>query len=329
MEYARVRVTARGNPSGIATTTMVTAAAMIPTTELITSSAFVLLPLNSLFPFSSLVCPVKYRTNKTTSTRNATAKPTFPMDEDIDKVKQPESRDSGSLVDIEPVSRRDTDDVDEEQEVPSQVLVDPPRRSDRERRPSTRYSPSQYVLLTDGGEPESYEEAMEKSRDSGSLVDIEPVSRRDTNDVDEVQENVQNGDPPRSSSQQPNPSSQPIPESPQAIPESQPIPDSAPENPFDEIHEGNDFVYNDETENAFVEVEVGDGEIHSLNLPDESDNPFVEFEVGNDEVHNINLPRNPENSSHEVQLGDEVVQLVQVPFLRESKTKQVRKAARE
>nr|GMD80482.1 hypothetical protein RchiOBHm_Chr4g0388571 [Ipomoea batatas] len=81
MEYARVRVTARGNPSGIATTTMVTAAAMIPTTELITSSAFVLLPLNSLFPFSSVVCPVKYRTNKTTSTRNATAKPTFPMDE--------------------------------------------------------------------------------------------------------------------------------------------------------------------------------------------------------------------------------------------------------
>nr|GMC53629.1 Retrovirus-related Pol polyprotein from transposon TNT 1-94 [Ipomoea batatas] len=112
--------------------------------------------------------------------------------QDIDKVKKPESRDSGSLVDIEPVSRRDTDDVYEiqengqngdpvpdyqgdtvnadghvddvvhqEQEVPSQVQVDPPRRSDRERRPSTRYSPSQYVLLTDGGEPESYEEAME------------------------------------------------------------------------------------------------------------------------------------------------------------------------
>nr|GLL16369.1 uncharacterized protein LOC109148764 isoform X2 [Ipomoea trifida] len=115
---------------------------------------------------------------------------------------------------------------------------------------------------------------------------------------------------PRSSSQQPNPSSQPIPESPQAIPESQPILDSAPENPFDEIHEGNDFVYNDETENAFVEVEVGDGESDNPeNLPDESDNP--------------------ENSSHEVQLGDEVVQLVQVPFLRESMTNQVRKATRE
>nr|GMD64832.1 Retrovirus-related Pol polyprotein from transposon TNT 1-94 [Ipomoea batatas] len=88
-----------------------------------------------------------------------------------------ESRDSGSLVDIEPVSRRDTDNVDkvqenvqngdpvpdyqgdtvdadghvddvvhQEQEVPSQVPVDLPRRSDRERRPSTRYSSSQDIL---------------------------------------------------------------------------------------------------------------------------------------------------------------------------------------
>nr|GLL26870.1 hypothetical retrotransposon [Ipomoea trifida] len=103
--------------------------------------------------------------------------------------------DCGSLVDIEPVSRRDTDGVDEvqengqngdpvpdyqgdtidadghvddvvhqEQEVPPQVPVDLPRRSDRERRPSTRYSPSQYVFLTDGGEPESYEEAMESEQ---------------------------------------------------------------------------------------------------------------------------------------------------------------------
>nr|GMD68156.1 Retrovirus-related Pol polyprotein from transposon TNT 1-94 [Ipomoea batatas] len=116
------------------------------------------------------------------------------------RVKQPESRNSGSLVDIEPVSRRDTDGVDEvqengqngdlvpdyqgdivdadghaddvvhqEQEVPSQVPVDLPRRSDRERRPSTRYSPSQYVLLTDGGEPESYEEAMEMAEQEGDM----------------------------------------------------------------------------------------------------------------------------------------------------------------
>jgi len=103
--------------------------------------------------------------------------------ENIDKVKEPESHASGSLVDIEPVYHRGTHDVDEvqenvqngdlvpeyqddaanvdghvddfvhqEQEVPSQVPVDLPRRSVRERIPSTRYSSSQYVLLTEGGE---------------------------------------------------------------------------------------------------------------------------------------------------------------------------------
>nr|GMD14652.1 Retrovirus-related Pol polyprotein from transposon TNT 1-94 [Ipomoea batatas] len=102
---------------------------------------------------------------------------------DIDKVKEPESHASGSLVDIEPVYHRGTHDVDEvqenvqngdlvpeyqddaaevdghvddvvhqEQEVPSQVPVDLPRRFVRERIPSTRYSSSQYVLLTEGGE---------------------------------------------------------------------------------------------------------------------------------------------------------------------------------
>ncbi|PKI65279.1 hypothetical protein CRG98_014317, partial [Punica granatum] len=35
-----------------------------------------------------------------------------------------------------------------------------PRRSDRVRRPSTRYPPHEYVLLTDGGEPEYYDEAV-------------------------------------------------------------------------------------------------------------------------------------------------------------------------
>ncbi|KAK6929892.1 hypothetical protein RJ641_003986 [Dillenia turbinata] len=80
-QTARVSVTASGKPSGIATTTMVTASAMIPITALSTSSTFVLLPLNSGFPFSSSVFPVKYRTNNTTSTRKATSKPTLPMDE--------------------------------------------------------------------------------------------------------------------------------------------------------------------------------------------------------------------------------------------------------
>nr|GMD98826.1 uncharacterized protein LOC109148764 isoform X2 [Ipomoea batatas] len=109
--------------------------------------------------------------------------------------------------------------------------------------------------------------------------------------------------------EQPRPSSQHTDKaSSQTIPESQPIPDSAPENPFDEFQVGNELVYNDEmhsinmpgeTENAFVEFEVGNDEIHRLNLPDESDNPLVEFEVGNDEMHNINLPKNLENPSHE------------------------------
>ncbi|CAL9003904.1 unnamed protein product [Prunus brigantina] len=35
-----------------------------------------------------------------------------------------------------------------------------PRRSTRVQRPSSRYSPDDYVLLTDGGEPECYEEAL-------------------------------------------------------------------------------------------------------------------------------------------------------------------------
>ncbi|GKF98477.1 retrovirus-related pol polyprotein from transposon TNT 1-94, partial [Tanacetum coccineum] len=37
----------------------------------------------------------------------------------------------------------------------------PLRRSTRDHHPSTRYSAHEYVLLTDGGEPECYAEAME------------------------------------------------------------------------------------------------------------------------------------------------------------------------
>jgi hypothetical protein len=43
-------------------------------------------------------------------------------------------------------------------EIPPDV---PLRRSTRDRHPSTRYSVDEYVLLTDGGEPECYAEAME------------------------------------------------------------------------------------------------------------------------------------------------------------------------
>ena len=34
------------------------------------------------------------------------------------------------------------------------------RRSTREKRSSTRYSPNEYILLTDMGEPEGYDEVM-------------------------------------------------------------------------------------------------------------------------------------------------------------------------
>nr|GMD34415.1 Retrovirus-related Pol polyprotein from transposon TNT 1-94 [Ipomoea batatas] len=56
------------------------------------------------------------------------------------------------------------DVVQQEQEVPSQVPIDPPRRSNRERRQSTHYSSNEYVLLTDGGKPESNEEVVESEQ---------------------------------------------------------------------------------------------------------------------------------------------------------------------
>lgn len=44
-----------------------------------------------------------------------------------------------------------------ENELPEAAL----RRSTRDRMPSTRYSPNDYVLLTDGEVPECYEEDTE------------------------------------------------------------------------------------------------------------------------------------------------------------------------
>ena len=42
----------------------------------------------------------------------------------------------------------------------SSLSVPEPRRSSRERRPSTRYNTEEYVMLTNEGEPQSYEEAI-------------------------------------------------------------------------------------------------------------------------------------------------------------------------
>ncbi|KAL4559836.1 hypothetical protein LXL04_031982 [Taraxacum kok-saghyz] len=98
---------------------------------------------------------------------------------DIEKSKiVPKSSDD--LVDLDPVPPQHFEpqneddvpnDVQEEQEldedfhpelpVPDMPPFVPLRRSSRDRHPSTRYSADEYVLLTDGGEPECYEEAME------------------------------------------------------------------------------------------------------------------------------------------------------------------------
>ncbi|KAG8363788.1 hypothetical protein BUALT_Bualt19G0058800 [Buddleja alternifolia] len=72
-----------------------------------------------------------------------------------DDTKQSERKESTQEVpdDLDPVPPIQTDDP-----------VPPPearvRRSTRQTRPSTRYNPDEYVMLTDGGEPESYPKAI-------------------------------------------------------------------------------------------------------------------------------------------------------------------------
>ena len=59
--------------------------------------------------------------------------------------------------------------------VDQQPVVDAPesslRRSTRDRIPLSHYSPSEYVLLTDRGEPESLDEAM-KSEEKEKWFDV-------------------------------------------------------------------------------------------------------------------------------------------------------------
>jgi len=113
--------------------------------------------------------------------------------EDLDKSEKVDSQSNESLVDVDPVPltiapernlQNDENHVDNEDgdhiqndqdaiDAPVQndvvgqqpTVIDAPesslRRSTRERIPSSRYSPNEYVLLTDGGEPESLDEAME------------------------------------------------------------------------------------------------------------------------------------------------------------------------
>ncbi|KAL3835280.1 hypothetical protein ACJIZ3_003671 [Penstemon smallii] len=60
----------------------------------------------------------------------------------------------------EEVDAHDDGNVDDHQNVPEIPQV-PLRRSSRERQPSRRYPTDEYVFLTDGGEPNCFEEAME------------------------------------------------------------------------------------------------------------------------------------------------------------------------
>ena len=104
--------------------------------------------------------------------------------EDIEKMEKVVPRHSYDLIDLDPVpltdlpeqvepdvqnDQHDPDDADVPSQVETndgvldQVLVPevPLRRSVRDRHRSTRYSVDEYVLVTDGGEPECYAEAME------------------------------------------------------------------------------------------------------------------------------------------------------------------------
>ncbi|KAL5821663.1 hypothetical protein ACOSQ3_023545 [Xanthoceras sorbifolium] len=98
----------------------------------------------------------------------------FLEDQTIEDFEKPEKPQSDEIpVNLEPVSpptnsdeggaTPDTDDVHPPARSPEPEQVQPEvqlRRSTRERQPSRRYSPNEYVMLTDGGEPESYDEAI-------------------------------------------------------------------------------------------------------------------------------------------------------------------------
>ncbi|RVW61571.1 Retrovirus-related Pol polyprotein from transposon TNT 1-94 [Vitis vinifera] len=77
--------------------------------------------------------------------------------QDIEKIDATEFQYSDNLIDLDPIPLTHLPT----QSPVAEALPDIPlRRSTRDRHPSTRYSVDDYVLLTDGREPESYEEAM-------------------------------------------------------------------------------------------------------------------------------------------------------------------------
>ena len=86
----------------------------------------------------------------------------IPLIELPTQVEDEAHNDQHDMGDVEtPIQVEMDDNVHEQSPVAYAPLCIPLRRSTRDRHPSTQYSIDNYVLLTDGGEPESYEEAME------------------------------------------------------------------------------------------------------------------------------------------------------------------------
>lgn len=93
-------------------------------------------------------------------------RPSSDMPDSPDPVIVQENSNQGGVEEAqEEVSRNEDESVVDEPELsiqlpPPQPLQDEPRRSTRERKQSTGYDPNEYVLLTDGGELESFSEAL-------------------------------------------------------------------------------------------------------------------------------------------------------------------------
>ena len=74
----------------------------------------------------------------------------------------------GELQEGDGVTENEDDPIVDDVELTEQVYgelplppYEPPlKRSTRERQPSTRYPPNEYVMLTDEGDPETYQEAI-------------------------------------------------------------------------------------------------------------------------------------------------------------------------
>jgi len=88
------------------------------------------------------------------------------VEHDVQNDQQDEhdfQNDQQSPVDTDVPLQDETHDQFPVLEIPSDV---PLRRSTRDRHPSTQYSVDEFVLLTDGGEPECYAEAMKDEHKS-------------------------------------------------------------------------------------------------------------------------------------------------------------------